>query len=153
MSALFFNLSRPFIIYIHWSTILQEEFLYAKIINGVQIEFFDDSSIQNNVTAILDKLQRGYDKRVRPNYGGKWMMMMMMMMMTIYDMHTARHMCMRIYIPRNSPRILITHNRILFEYVFRPIRLQMCANIYTQHRLTVHTHLERMSHIIVCRCV
>ncbi|XP_032795847.1 gamma-aminobutyric acid receptor subunit beta [Daphnia magna] len=28
------------------------------------------SSIQNNVTAILDKLQRGYDKRVRPNYGG-----------------------------------------------------------------------------------
>lgn len=28
------------------------------------------SSIQANVTAILDKLQRGYDKRVRPNYGG-----------------------------------------------------------------------------------
>lgn len=31
------------------------------------------SSIQNNVTAILDKLQRGYDKRVRPNYGGKFL--------------------------------------------------------------------------------
>jgi len=33
--------------------------------------YFICSSIQANVTAILDKLQRGYDKRVRPNYGGK----------------------------------------------------------------------------------
>ncbi len=39
------------------------------------ISFFFDrasSSIQNNITKILDALQSGYDKRVRPNYGGKW---------------------------------------------------------------------------------
>lgn len=37
----------------------------------VLFSFCPHSSIQNNISYILDSLQRGYDKRVRPNYGGK----------------------------------------------------------------------------------
>ena len=44
-------------------------------LSAIFILFFScraSSSIQNNITNILDALQRGYDKRVRPNYGGKF---------------------------------------------------------------------------------
>lgn len=33
--------------------------------------FFNIFSTQLNISSILDSLLRGYDKRIRPNYGGK----------------------------------------------------------------------------------
>ena len=38
--------------------------------NRLESEFSDYSSAGKNVTKILDDILSGYDKRLRPNYGG-----------------------------------------------------------------------------------
>ena len=41
-------------------------------------------SVEVNISAILDSLVRGYDKRIRPNYGGKYCLLHNIQMMESY---------------------------------------------------------------------